>query len=86
MASYQFTLDINVHDPEALYRKAVEACRADGLSGAFIDDMLLPGGEVQVKHCLAAILDPGTLPGCTIYGHEVEMYHAEFADTDGDGL
>lgn len=84
---YIFKLDLKVWDPELLYRKAVEVCRADGLSGQMIDDMLLPGGEVQVHNCIAVILDPGSLPGCNIYGHEVEQLpDLAYNDTEGFGL
>lgn len=84
---YTFKLELKVHDSESLYQAAVKRCREDGVPRRVIDDMLLPGGEVQIHNCLAMLLDPGQLAGCNIYCHEVEQLpDLAYNDTEGFGL
>lgn len=87
MSSYTFTLDLRVCDPISLYEAAFKhATQVDGLSSTEAKSYLTDYTEVDVEACLAMLLDPGYLDGCDIYGHRVDHYHAEFVDTDGDGL
>ncbi len=64
-----FVLQLTVNDPKAL----VEAARAhpDAL-GIETEDFYQDDGEVDTAFCLAMLLDPGTLPGCSIHQHYVE--------------
>jgi hypothetical protein len=90
MADYIFKLDLNVYDPVELYQKAfTHAISVDMLTDVQAREFLLfPGtNDVNVHGCLSMLLDPGSLPGCGIYGHEVEeCSDYAFSDTEGDGL
>lgn len=60
-------IDLDVHDPEALYQQAFRhATEVDKLSPAQADEMLKPDGRISVSDCLVMVFDPGSLPGVSI--------------------
>ncbi|MCG7348848.1 hypothetical protein [Sphingomonas sp. ACRSK] len=74
------TLHVSIDDPQALWDRAVQQLRADGVlaSGELGDDeigMIGTREEPDLSGCLRMILDPGTSPdGMTINDSSVEIY------------
>lgn len=64
---YDFNLFVEVHTPLLLLEAARKHEDAGG--DTFLDD----DGEICVEDCLAMVLDPGSLEGCSIYSHHVEI-------------
>ena len=59
------TLEVSVHDKEALFKSAMENFMSDNTSMSEPDGLsiLKPDGEIDVAACLQQILDPGAFPG-----------------------
>ena len=73
-ADYLFHLDLGVHCPETLYQAALrQAVDVDGLDEADAKAALCPDGVLDIHACLIELLDPGSLPGCSIYSSSVEV-------------
>ena len=74
------TLHVSIDDPQALWDRAVQQLRADGVltSDELGDDeigMIGTREEPDLSGCLRMILDPGTSPdGMTINDSSVEIY------------
>lgn len=60
---WDFTAWVRVWDPKQL----VEAARAHPDAADMVtEDFYLADGEVDIQACLVMLLDPGSLPGCSI--------------------
>jgi hypothetical protein len=72
MATYNFSMEITVDNEMVVYAMALEhAMKKDGMSKDAAEELLQPGGEIDVPACLQMLVDPGYLPGCSIEGSEV---------------
>lgn len=67
-----FELEVEVHDEEQLVAAALKHLTdVDGLSEEEARDLIYPSdyvGLADINACLVALLDPGSLPGCSIEG------------------
>jgi hypothetical protein len=77
--NYEFSLYLGVDDPARLYEAARAqyfqedyASVATGPVEDDIKDLLGTREEPDIEACLMMLLDPGMLPGCSIYQHTVE--------------
>ncbi len=61
MDNYVFTMWLSVHTPEALRQAALAHEDA-----APSDTFLREDGTVDIEACLVMMLDPSSLPGCTV--------------------
>ena len=67
--NYSFTLHLTVDDEFALLHAARAHPDAAGMATEeFYDD----DGDIDIPTCLGMLLDPGTLPGCSIIKHHTE--------------
>lgn len=64
---FEFTLSTKVHDPHQL-RAAALAHPDTQEDQTFLDSE----GHVDIGACLVMLLDPGTLPGCSINDSDAE--------------
>lgn len=66
--AYQFSLDANVTNPDALFQAAMtKAQQKGGLSYDEALKLFKPGGKlISTEACLVEMLDPGEIPGCQI--------------------
>lgn len=71
--TYTVTVDVEVYDIDELYAAAKQ--RAINDSGD-PDDVLLDG-EPDAGLCLQMLLDPGSLPGCSILQSNVDSIEGE---------
>ena len=72
MAVFRLFLDVN--DEDALFDAALEhAIHVDNCDREYALELLRDKhGDVNVSACLGMLLDPGSLPGCSIDFHEVD--------------
>lgn len=73
--TYAVTIEVTVHDEQALYEAALEHARRDGMDEQTIEEFGLKDedGNIQPRWCLQMLLDPGVSPaGCTIEQSQVE--------------
>lgn len=72
----RFTLDANVFDPRQLHRAAAESYRRDNFPGQVtaddVRDLFGPEDDPRLSACILQLLDPGSLPGCSIYQSQCE--------------
>jgi hypothetical protein len=69
-----FKLELEVHFLDALYDAALEhAIHVDGMSFEHATESLRRDGVIDAAACLGMLLDPGSLPGCDIDHHAVEI-------------
>lgn len=66
---YEFSLYFSVDDPKQLLAAALAHEDAVGMT---LDDFTTAEGEVDVSACARMLLDPGTVPGCSIFDSAVE--------------
>ena len=59
---WDFTMALRVHDAETLRRAALKHEDA-APDDTFLDDE----GNVDIQACLIMLLDPGTVPGCSVH-------------------
>lgn len=78
MKTYNFDIDIRVHDPDALFTKALASAALDGIDLNDALFQLSPHGVIDVLACLVQILDPGHLVGCDILGSTAICVHCPF--------
>lgn len=71
-ASYSFSMDLQVDDPQQLYDAAMERAIEDGLDEDGARTLLGSREEPQIEDCLTMLLDPGRLRGCSIDGSGTE--------------
>lgn len=64
--THRFILSLDVFDAQQLL--AAAQAHEDGK-----DFDLTPDGEMDIAACLITLLDPGTLPGCSINWSEVDQ-------------
>lgn len=65
--AHRITIDVEVHDPEALYVAAQEAAIRERMRPEEADAILRPDGEIDVDACLQMLADPGvSWPGTEI--------------------
>jgi hypothetical protein len=70
---------LTVHSPEGLLAAALQ--HEDAQPGdKFINDQ----GEVDIDSCLVIMLDPGSLPGCSIHSSSAAMADALLVAQDMD--
>jgi hypothetical protein len=69
--NYQLTIDLKVVDSKALLADAQRIAKRDGDDGVGLVDA---NGQIDVPACLIMILDPGSSPGLSINGSDVESY------------
>lgn len=63
---FTFEIEVDVYDREQLYDAARAQVIKGGIEPEQVDDYLKPQGEVDVPNCLVMLLDPGTVPGCSV--------------------
>lgn len=79
---YEFTMGLRVYDDNQLLAAALahpDTAAADMAR----DDFLDADGHIDIAACLVMLLDPGSLPGCSIHDSSagvVGSYHS--ADQD----
>lgn len=65
-----YTQCFSVTDPQAL----LDAARAHPDAQGMPTEEFYDGeGEVNLGVCIAMLMDPGSLPGCVSYNHQVEQ-------------
>lgn len=75
MAMYQFTLEMEVDNIHELWLAAfTHLVGVDGLDPEEAKELIgRESAEADLVACLISILDPGSLPGCSIYGSSAEI-------------
>jgi hypothetical protein len=73
MTHATFSIDLDVYDPQLLWDTATQRALDDGYPPD--DDVLGTRNEPDVRGCLTMLLDPGSLPGCSINDSDVEVHH-----------
>lgn len=77
---FDFTCWVKVYDENQLLAAARAHPDAEGLvTEDFYDD----AGEIDINICLVMLLDPGSLPGCSIAEsgtEEMHTYSVDFGD------
>jgi len=69
---YTVTLTVRVHDLTNLVSAAVISAQADGCTYSEAYQALhYEDGKVDIRGCLAQVLDPGMAPGVEILSNEV---------------
>lgn len=64
--SYRVIIEVAVSDPKALYSAALgHAVRVDGMDLSDAEELLQPGGHIDIEACLVTIFDPGMSPAGT---------------------
>lgn len=84
--TFDVTLSVAVFDGQQLLDAALAHPDAAGMTRA---DFTEPDGSIKLGDCLGMLLDPGSLPGCTIHGHESELVDTEadeYCDDCGEPL
>lgn len=76
---YEFGIWLTVHDPAILRAAALEHEDAQP-----DDTFLASDGSVDVEACLVMVLDPGSLPGCSIQSSSASPAGALLAEHDLD--
>lgn len=71
---HSVSIDLVVDDPQALLKVARERAAEEGLTEEEAEELLLEDGEPNVSGCLTMLLDPGSLPGCSLLNSSVEYY------------
>ena len=64
--TYCFTIFLQVDDEEALHAAAKERAAADGYEVDAMNIDAATGDKASPETCLVTLLDPGSLPGCSI--------------------
>jgi hypothetical protein len=60
-------MDLDVHDEQELFEAARKHARErEGMGYEEAEELLRPSGEIDRSACLIMLIDPGTLPGCSI--------------------
>lgn len=74
MSTYTVTIDLNVYDPEHLFRAALARALVEDPDAEALHQLRAGEGnrEVDISACLIMLLDPGTLPGVEIYQSTAE--------------
>ena len=72
--TYEFVLTVKVTDTVALWERADDRFRRQGISVEQRDDWLKPGGVIDAAVCLRTVLDPG---GMVTPGFEIEDSYCE---------
>jgi hypothetical protein len=71
---HTFGLDLKVYDKIELWKAAKRhAIEVDGCPEDQLDDLIGTEAEPDVVGCLVMLLDPGTLPGCSLYSSSAEQ-------------
>lgn len=65
-----FTLTLAVDDVRTLVRSAREQAMAEGVDPA---DARETYSARDLSACVQMLLDPGTVPGCSVYGSSAEQ-------------
>lgn len=60
---FDFTMWLSVYDPEDLKAAAMQHVDAKDSTSADFENS---DGSVDISACLTMLLDPGSLPGCSI--------------------
>lgn len=81
-ASYLFSLTLRVDDEAALFRAALERYALENKTMDNTEALLGTVDAPNVDGCLAMLLDPCTLPGCSLDEHEVQCL--SYAPPEGD--
>lgn len=69
-----FTVALRVDDVQALHAAAFNhGTRVDGLDDDETLELIGPKAEPDAQACLVMLLDPGSLPGCTIESSVAEV-------------
>jgi hypothetical protein len=61
-----FHIDLDIDDPETLYQAALERLLQENVDEDDAKRTLRPEGVINDSACLVMLLDPGSLPGCSI--------------------
>lgn len=70
-----FTLEIDVHDKEALFQAAYASALKSGIGERQAIEWLMTDGEIDIASCLVEILDPGISPdGTCIQDSDAQVY------------
>jgi hypothetical protein len=79
--AFQFSLDAQVCNPEALFQAAMQKAQRIGrLSHDEAQSVFKPDGKnISVQACLIEMLDPGVIPGC-------EIQNSDASHVSSDGL
>lgn len=73
MSAHVFTMHLRVDDPGALHDAALRhSIQVDRLTAAEAIDIIGGRDNPDIAACLIAVLDPGSLAGCSISGSAVE--------------
>jgi hypothetical protein len=76
MTTIAVTIYVEVQDRPALFEAAVANLIASGVEEADARGTLAPDGEIDSGACARMLLDPGSIPGCSILDSASEE-HAE---------
>lgn len=70
---YEFSMYLDVHDPESLLKAARERADEEGYGNEELEqDLHNEDGSIDISACLTILLDPGSLPGCDILNSVAE--------------
>ena len=82
---FEFDLSIRVDDVPELFAAARERALKERYPPAHADELLKwPDGEVNIGACLVMLLDPGSLPGCSVIGSAAQAVNAPALEQDSE--
>jgi hypothetical protein len=67
---YRVTIELTVDGIAELFEAATERATAEGIHNHA--ELLTNDNDVDISACLVMLLDPGTLPGCSIRDTSVD--------------
>jgi hypothetical protein len=70
-----FFIGLDIDNAQQLYEAALDRAIQDGLDRAATEeDLRYKDGSIKISACLVMLLDPGSLPGCSIHQSWAESW------------